>query len=57
MKEKLEEEYLRRVKKLLESKLYSKNVIDRIDMWAVGVIPCSAGIINWTIQNFKRIDT
>ena len=57
MKEKLEEEYLRRVKKLLESKLYSKNVIDRIDMWAIGVIPYSAGIINWTIQNFKRIDT
>ena len=38
MKEKLEEEYLRRVKKLVKSKLYSKNMIGGINTWAVGVI-------------------
>ena len=37
MKEKLEEEYLRRVKKLVKSKLYSKNMIDTINACAVVV--------------------
>ena len=37
MKEKLEKEYLRRVKKLVKSQLYSKNMIEGINTWAVGL--------------------
>ena len=33
-----EKEYLRRVRKLFKSKLYSKYMIDRINAWAVRVI-------------------
>ena len=33
-----------------------KNMIDRINAWAVGVIRYSAGIIDWTIQDIKRMD-
>ena len=38
VKQKLEEEYARRVRKLVKSKLYSKNMIDKISTWAIGVI-------------------
>ena len=56
MKKKLEEEYLRRVKKLVKSKLQKKNMIDRINVWAVGVIQYSAGITDQTIQDIKQMD-
>ena len=48
--------YLRRVKKLVNSKLYSKNMIDRTITWTVGVIWHRAGTIDLTIQDSKKID-
>ena len=56
MKEKLEEEYIRRVKKVVKSKLNAKNMINGINEWAVGVIRYSAGVIDWTLQDIKRMD-
>ena len=56
MKEKLEAEYTRRVKKLAKSKLYAGNIISGINAWAVGVIRYSAGIIDWTLEDLKRMD-
>ena len=44
------------MKKLVKSKLYSRNMIDRINVWAAGVIGYSAGIIDWTIKDIKRMD-
>ena len=35
MKEKIKKEYLRRTKKILEPKLYSRNLIKGINTWAV----------------------
>ena len=35
VKEKIKKEYLRRTRKLLETKLYSRNLIKRINTWAV----------------------
>ena len=41
---------------MAKSKLSSKYMIDGINTWAVEVIRYSAGIIDWTIQDIKRID-
>ena len=35
MKGKIQKEYLRRTEKLLETKLYSKNIVKEINMWSV----------------------
>ena len=56
MKEKVEAEYLRRVKKLAKSKLYAGNMIAGINAWAIGVIRYTAGVLDWTNQDMKRMD-
>ena len=56
MKLKLETEYLRRVKKVAKSKLYSGKMFAAINAWAVGVIRYSAGIVDWTMEDIKRMD-
>ena len=38
MKEKVKKEYLRRIRKLLKTKLYSRNLIKGINTWAIP--PC-----------------
>ena len=38
MKDKIQKEYLRRTRKLLETKLSSKNLIKGINIWAVPLI-------------------
>ena len=38
MKENIKKEYLRRTRKLLETKLYSKNLIKGINIWAVSLV-------------------
>ena len=41
MKEKIQKEYLRRTRKLLETKLDSRNLIKGINTWAVPHVRCS----------------
>ena len=48
MKEKIKKEYLRRTRKLLETKLCSKNLTKEIDTWAVSFIRYSGPFLKWT---------
>ena len=48
MKEKIKKEYFRRTKKLLETKLYSKNFIKGINTWAVLLVRYSGPFLKWT---------
>ena len=41
---------------MLESKLYSGNLIKAINVWAVAVIRYSVGVVGWTAKQLKGID-
>jgi len=56
MKEKVEKEYLRRVKLVAKSRLYSGNLIRGINAWAVSVVRYSAGILTWSDAELRRLD-
>ena len=56
MKEKVGKKYLRRVKLLSKSKLYAGNLARGINAWAVGVIRYSAGILDWTCNELRKLD-
>ena len=56
MKEKIRNEYLRRVKLLAKSKLYARNLFPAINAWAVSVIRYSAGILDWRETELKAMD-
>ena len=46
MKEKVKTEYLRRVRKVLETKLNGGNIIKRINTWVVSLLRYSAAFID-----------
>ena len=48
MKNKIEKEYLSRTRKLLETKLSSRNLIKGINTWAVLLIRYSGPFLKWT---------
>ena len=52
-KEKIKKEYLRRTRKLLETKLSSRNLIKGINTWAVSLVRYSGPFLKWT----RRLDT
>ena len=56
MKENIEVEYFRRVRKLLKSKLNSKNVITAINSRAVSIIKYRAGIVEWRKDELQSLD-
>ena len=56
MKEKILKEYLRRTRKLLETKLYCKNFVKRINTWAVPLVRYSGPFLKWTREELKQID-
>ena len=56
MKTRLQNEYYRRLKRILKSKLNGKNVIMAVNTWAVSVLRYGAGVINWTIAELESID-
>jgi len=56
MKEKIKKEYLKRVRKLLSTKLYSGSKIRAINTYAVPVIRYSAGIVEWTKIEQQNLD-
>ena len=56
MKVKITSEYIRRVKKLCRSKLNGGNLIGGINTWAVGVVRCSAGVVDWTMEKMTSMD-
>ena len=48
MKEKKLKEYLRRPRKLLETKLYDRNFVKGINTWAVTVVRYTGQFLKWT---------
>ena len=56
MKENVTNEYYRRVRKILKSKLNGGNVINAINTRAVAIIRYGAGIIKWTKEELRNID-
>ena len=56
MKGKVKKEYLRRTRKLLETKLNSRNLIKGINTWAVPIIRYSGPFLKWTKEELRQID-
>ena len=56
MKERIEKEYIYRMRATLKSKLNGGNVIKAINTWAVATVRYGAGVINWTIEDLERMD-
>ena len=56
MKDKIQKEYLRGTRKLLETKLFSRNLIKGINTWAVPLVRYSRPFIKWTRDKLKQID-
>ena len=56
MKIRLQNEYYRRLKRILKSKLNGKNVIMEVNTWAVSVLGYGAGVIKWTKAEPESID-
>ena len=47
LKDKIKKKYLRRTRKLLEAKLYSRNLIKGINTWAVLLVKYSGSFLKW----------
>jgi len=56
MKERLKQEYGKRLRMILKSELNARNKITAIGALAVPVLRYSCGIINWRIEEIKEID-
>ena len=56
MKDKIQKEYLRRTRKLLETKLNSGNLIKGINTWAVPIVRYSGPFLKWTTDELKQMD-
>ena len=56
MKDKIRKEYLRRTRKLLETKLSSRNLTKGIDTWAVLLVRYSGYFLKWTRDELKQMD-
>ena len=54
MKEKIENEYKRRVRKILETKLSGENVIKAINTWAI-VFLKSTAFLDWTKEEKQQL--
>ena len=55
-KEKIKKKYLRRIKKLLETKLCCGNLIKGINTWAVSLVRYSGPFLKWTREELKQMD-
>ena len=56
MKDKIRKEYLRRTRKLLETKLSGRNFIKGINTWAVPLVRYSGPFLKWTRDELKQMD-
>ena len=56
MKDMIRKEYLRRTRKLLETKLSSRNHIKGIVTWAVPLVRYSGRFLKWTREELKQMD-
>ena len=56
MKDKVKKEYYRRVRKVLQTKLNSRNVFKAIKTWAVSVVRYSAAFLVWSRLQLEETD-
>ena len=56
MKEKVGNEYKRRVRKLLETKVNGQNVINAINTWAIPLLRYSEAFLGWTKEEIHQLD-
>ena len=56
MKDKIQKEYLRRTKKLHETKLSCRNLIKGINTWAVLLVRYSGSFLKWTRDEPKQMN-
>ena len=56
MKDTIRTEYLRRTRKLLETKLSSRNLVKGINNWAVPLVRYSGPFLEWTRKELKQMD-
>ena len=54
MKDTIRKEYLRRTRKLLEIKLSSRNLTQRINTWGVPVVRYSEPFLKWTRDKLNK---
>ena len=55
-KDKIQKYYPRRTRKLLETKLSSKNLIKGINTWVVSLVRYSGPFLKWTQDELKQMD-
>ena len=56
MKDTIRKEYLRSTRKLLETKLSSRNFIKGINTWAAPLVRYSGPFLKWTREELKQMD-
>ena len=56
MKDKINKEYIKRLKEILKSKRNSENTVKTLNTWAVPVIRYSAGIVDWKNSELCSMD-
>ena len=56
MREKIKKEYFRRTRKLLETKLYTRNLIKGINTWTDPFVKYSGLFLKWTREELKQMD-
>ena len=55
-KKKFKKEYLRRTRKLLETKLHRRNLVKGINTWAVLFVRYSGSLLKWTREELTQMD-
>ena len=55
-KDRLSKEYVRRVKKVIRSKLNGGNMVRVINSWAVSLLRYSGGVVRWTKVELMNLD-
>ncbi|XP_044755006.1 uncharacterized protein LOC123313959 [Coccinella septempunctata] len=51
-----EEEFKKRINKVLKTELNAKNKITAINMWAIPVLTYTSGILTWSATELRRLD-
>ena len=55
-KKKKKKEYLRRTRKVFETKLQSRNLIKGVNIWAVHLVRYSGLFLKWTREELKQMN-
>ena len=56
MKERIKKEYLRRTRKLLETKLYCRNHMNGLNTWADPFVSYLGSFLKWTREELQQMD-